>query len=345
VSHKVSDEVWAHASTRVRTTPLIVLLRMADAANDGRMMWESMPTIAKRTGLTDRAVRKAVRELEDLRIVEAIPKDEAPAEASKYRSYVRRIRPVDDWLFGDLEDDNPEPGSALNPEPGSVTGGNPEPGSPNPYYLTRSNKETVETTSLQGAHRAPNDEPDADNTRPGRKGWDAVQPLRGPGGRRKSRKQEAEEAALAEKELDPAYVVAQALATGYPGDIPYADLPASEPDLAPPVRRGRKPRSKRPSERLTDFFEREALRVGTAVPGATNKAALGRNLQRWMDEGAEYNTISRMITEYWSESWQRSEADPAWKDFQNQRGLLTQRLGKQTQAAQSEIDRHDENAW
>jgi hypothetical protein len=205
------------------------------------------------------------------------------------------------------------------------------------YLTTSSSKEIEETTSLLGARRAEEETP----TRPGSKGWGAVKPVYRP--KKKSRKQQAEEAALAEKELDPAYVVAQALGGDDSEAAQEARLPASDDDLAPPVRQPRKPRSKRPCERLAEYFEREARRVGSEVPGTTNRAALARNLQRWLDEGAEYSTVSQMIGTYWSESWRRSDADPAWKDFQNQRGLLTQRLKKVENSM--EKHRHDESFW
>jgi hypothetical protein len=344
VSHKVNDEVWAHASTRVRTTPLVVLLRMADASNDDRMMWESMPTIARRTGLTDRAVRKAVRELEELCIVESIPKDRAPAEASKYRSYVRRIRPVEDWMFADLEDDNPERGSALNPERGSVTGGNPERGSSNPsnQLVVR---EIEETTSLPPRRAARSrSEEDEEASRPGGKGWGAVvAPKRG--GRKKSRKQQAEEAAQAERELDPAFVVARSLDENTPSFTLYGDLPASDDDVAPPVRRPHERRSTRPSEVLASFFDKRAQEVGHPVPGATNIGALTGNFGRWMREGTSKEEITKMIITYWSPSWQRSENVPAWKDFLAARGLLVQRRGKAEVADQVEANRFNEEYW
>jgi hypothetical protein len=180
------------------------------------------------------------------------------------------------------------------------------------------------------------------STRPGARGWDAVaSPRRG--GRKKTRKQQAEEAALAEKELDPAYVVAQALGEEDSGSSQDARLPASDDDLAPPVRRPREKRSRRPSEELAEFFGKRAEEVGHPVPGATNLGALTGQFGRWMAQGLERETIRQMIITYWSSSWNRSENHPAWKDFLAARGLLTERLGKAENTM--EKHRHDESFW
>jgi hypothetical protein len=179
-------------------------------------------------------------------------------------------------------------------------------------------------------------------SRPGARGWDAVAAPRR-GGRKKTRKQQAEEAALAEKELDPAYVVAQALGEEDPGSSPAGRLPASDDDLAPPVRRPREKRSKRPSEELAEFFGKRAEEVGHPVPGATNLRALTGQFGRWMAQGLERETIRQMIITYWSVSWSRSENHPAWKDFLGARGLLTERLGKAENAM--EKHRHDVSYW
>lgn len=335
---------------KTRLAGRLVLLALADAASDdSRMCWESVGTIASKANIKERQTYNVLKDLEDRRIVARVPDGEKPPEALRYKSVVRRILPVEEWLPEAEKGADPAPARNAGEEETSCDVPTPADPAflapcttvhPTHNYLT-GNREIEETTSLLGAQRADEDP----HTRPGSKGWEAVRPLRGPGGRKKSRREQVQDQQQAELELDPAYVVAQALASGYPGEVTTASVAAELNDLAPPVRQGRKPRSKRPTERLAEFFEREARRVGSNVPGSTNKAALGRNLQRWLDEGAEYRTISRMIEEYWSESWQRSDADPAWKDFQNQRGLLTKRLGQQTQASQSEQDRYNEDAW
>jgi hypothetical protein len=202
-----------------------------------------------------------------------------------------------------------------------------------------SSREDKETSSLTGV-TARVDTP----SRPGSKGWDAVR-TRSSGPKRKSRRQEALAAAEAERELDPAHIVAEALASGYPGDIPSDPLPASDGDLAPPVRRRRAERSKGPAEKLADYFGREALRVQPSVPGATNKSALASQFAAWKRAGTDYKIINTMIGTYWSDGFARSETQPAWQDFLNVRGLLTNRETKRAKVDEIEANRNNEDYW
>jgi hypothetical protein len=215
-----------------------------------------------------------------------------------------------------------------------------------PNYLT-SNREVVNEKTTSSPPRRPArsdpDEVEDTSTRPGGKGWDAVRPVYKP--RKKSRKQEALERAQAEKELDPAYVVSQAMGGGDPGESLAARLPASDDDLAPPVQRTPKKRSKRPSEELAAFFETRAKDVGHPVPGPVNLGALSSNFGRWMAQGTEREEIRQMILTYWSSSWSRSENHPAWKDFLAARGLLTQRLGNTEKVDEVENNRFNEDYW
>jgi hypothetical protein len=205
--------------------------------------------------------------------------------------------------------------------------------SPNPNNQPRSNRDT---SYLQG------DALGEDPPKPGSKGWGAVAaPKRG--GRKKSRKQEALEREQAERELDPAYVVSQALDAEDPGESLAARVPASDDDLAPPVQRSRKARSVRPSEALALFFDQRAKDVGHPVPGAANLSALTGNFGRWMAQGTGRDEIRQMIITYWSVSWQRSDNVVAWKDFLAARGLLAQRLGKA--ASVMEDNRFNEDYW
>lgn len=324
----IMSEVFVHSDTRLATR--LVLLALADAANDShRMCWESVDTIASKARVSRRQTFTALAELAKRHVIEDVPEDDQPLAARRYKTAVRRILPVAEWM------PEPEKGAESAPVEGGAESARVSKFSPNP------NNPIVEIEVLRtsGAHSAPIE----DNHRPGARGWDAVQPLRRGG--RKSKKQEALERAQAELELDPAYIAAQTLADDAPAAPLAARLPASDDDLAQPDQRARKPRSKSQAERLADGFARWAKQVGHAVPGSTNKAALTRNLRRWMTEGAEYQDIVRMIETYWSPTWQRSDNTEAWKDFQNQRGALTQRLGKVAQAKQAEDNRYDESAW
>lgn len=320
------SEVFTQSDTRLATR--LVLLALADAANDShRMCWESVDTIATKARVSRRQVFTALANLEERRVIEHVPDSEKPAEAERYKSVVRRVLPVSEWL--------PEPtkGAESAPPVRGAESAQVSKFSPNPNNQPRSNRDT---SYLQGV--ALGEEP----PKPGSKGWGAVAaPKRG--GRKKSRKQEALEREQAERELDPAYVVSLALDAEDPGESLAARVPASDDDLAPAVQRGRKPRSKRPSEELAEFFDHRSQEVGHPVPGATNLGALTGTFGRWMAQGSEREEIRRMIITYWSSSWQRSDNVVAWKDFLAARGLLTQRLGKAASAM--EDNRFNEDYW
>jgi hypothetical protein len=332
----IMSEVFTQSDTRLATR--LVLLALADAANDShRMCWESVDTIAAKARVSRRQVFTALATLEERRVVEHVPDAEKPAEAERYKSVVRRVLPVSEWL--------PEPSKGAESAPLSEGAESAQVSkfSPNPNNQLEV-RDIEETTFLPPRRSARSNPGEAEEipVRPGARGWNAVAaPKRG--GRKKTRKQQAEEAALAEKELDPAYVVAQTLGEEDPGSSPAGRLPASDDDLAPPVRRPREKRSKRPSEELAEFFGKRAEEVGHPVPGATNLSALYGNFGRWMAQGLERETIRQMIITYWSSSWNRSENHPAWKDFLGARGLLTERLGKVDNTM--EKHRHDESFW
>ncbi|RZU35949.1 hypothetical protein EV284_3432 [Streptomyces sp. BK022] len=326
------SEVFTHSNTRLATR--LVLLALADAANDThRMCWESADTIAGKARVSKRQAYVSLAALEKDGIVEHVPEDQIPLEALRYKSVVRRIKPVSEWPESA---DSAPPESADSAPPVSKF-------SPNPNNQLEV-RDIEETSFLPPRRSARSDPGEAEEipARPGGKGWDAVRAPR-QGGRKKTKKQAAIEAAQAELELDPAYVVAQALGEEDAGSVQDGRLPASDDDLAPPVRRPREKRSLRPSEVLASFFEKRALEVGHPVPGAVNLGALAGNFGRWMKEGVRYEEITKMIITYWSVSWNRSENVPAWKDFLAARGLLTERLGKAENAM--EKHRHDEDYW
>jgi hypothetical protein len=338
-------QLEVYRSKHTRLAARLVLLAMADAANDThRMCWESVGTIASKANIGERQTYNVLRDLEERRIVERVPDEEKPPEALRYKSVVRRIRPVEDWLEeaaqAEVDMQNLQ-GPNQDKAPLQTLQGAEFSSNPNNQLEVRD----IEETSFLPPRRSARSDPggaEEISIRPGAKGWDAVRAPR-KGGRKKTRKQVAEEAALAEKELDPAYVVAQALGEGDPGGSPAGRLPASDGDLAPPVQRPREKRSRRPSEELAEFFGKRAEEVGHPVPGATNLQALSGQFGRWMREGLERQVIRQMIITYWSVSWNRSENIVAWKDFLGARGLLTERLGK----AESDMEkhRHDESYW
>ncbi|MFE2100855.1 helix-turn-helix domain-containing protein [Streptomyces sp. NPDC059468] len=330
----IMSEVFTHSNTRLATR--LVLLALADAANDThRMCWESADTIAGKARVSKRQAYVSLASLEKDGIVEHVPEDQIPLEALRYKSVVRRIKPVSEWPesadSAPLESaDSAPPVSKFSPNP-------------NNQLEVRDIEETSSLPPRRSARSHPG-EAEEIPARPGAKGWDAVRAPR-KGGRKKTKKQEAIERAQAELELDPAYVVAQVLGEEDAGDGLAASLPAADDDLAPPIRQPREKRSLRPSEVLASFFEKRAQEVGHPVPGAVNLGALTGNFGRWMKEGARYEDITKMIITYWSASWQRSENVPAWKDFLAQRGLLTGRQANAEKANEMEAHRHDEGYW
>jgi hypothetical protein len=343
-------------SKHTRLASRLVLLAMADAADDDfRMCWLSVPTIASKANIKERQTYNVLRDLEERHIIAAVPDEERPPESLRYKSAVRRILPVEEWIPEPEKGARTTPANNAGVSEGSCDITTPkDPANfapctgvhPTPNYLTSTTREIEETTSLPPRQSARSDLYDAEETpRPGAKGWNAVRPLRGPGGKRKSRKQEALEQEQAERELDPAYVVSQAIGDSDPGESLAARLPASDDDLAPPVRRTPKKRSKRPSEELAEFFDHRAGEVGHPVPGSTNLGALTGTFGRWMAQGLGREEVRQMIITYWSTSWQRSDNVVAWKDFLAARGLLTQRLGKADKVDEVENNRFNEDYW
>lgn len=64
MSFKVTNWVWARSESR--NGARLVMLALADRADDNGCAWPSVDDLAERTRLTPRAVRKCVRELVDL---------------------------------------------------------------------------------------------------------------------------------------------------------------------------------------------------------------------------------------------------------------------------------------
>ncbi|MFF1701317.1 helix-turn-helix domain-containing protein [Streptomyces sp. NPDC058252] len=333
----IMSEVFVYSDTRLATR--LVLLALADAANDShRMCWESAETIAGKARVSKRQAYVSLAALEKDGIVEHVPDDEAPLESLRYKSVVRRIKPVAEWPVASDSADSASPSSADSAHPVSKFSPNP-----NNQLQVEVIEETTSLPPRQSARYEPEEAKEV-SMRPGGKGWDAVRPVR-TGGRKKTRKQIAEEAAQAERELDPAYVVAQSLGEDAPENGQDGPLPASEDLPAPTSQRSRKPRSLRPSEVLASFFDKRAQAVGHPVPGATNFGALSANFGRWMTQGTDKDEIRQMIITYWSSSWQRSENVVAWKDFLAQRGLLTGRAAKVEKVNEMEKHRYDEDYW
>ena len=95
-------EVWA--SAEVEGSELLVLLALADFANDDGSCWPSVATVAKKSRLTERGTRGIIRRLEKQGLVSTVISTGGAGHSSKYRVIA-----------------NPEPASGLginNPERG-----------------------------------------------------------------------------------------------------------------------------------------------------------------------------------------------------------------------------------
>ena len=64
---------WAWQQRRISTTQKIVLLSMADRAGEDHTCWPSLARLCADTGLSDRAVQKAMTDLEALGLVRRLP--------------------------------------------------------------------------------------------------------------------------------------------------------------------------------------------------------------------------------------------------------------------------------
>lgn len=64
---------WAWQQRHITTTQKIVLLSMADRAGEDHTCWPSLARLCADTGLSDRAVQKAMRDLEGLGLVRRLP--------------------------------------------------------------------------------------------------------------------------------------------------------------------------------------------------------------------------------------------------------------------------------
>jgi len=67
MSNKVSDLAWQQT---LRTTTKFVLIALSDHADKDGWCWPGKPLLAKKCGLTERAVQKALVELEDQGLIE-----------------------------------------------------------------------------------------------------------------------------------------------------------------------------------------------------------------------------------------------------------------------------------
>ncbi len=111
MSIKLMSAVWERSD--ISSTQKLVLLALADWANDDGLCWPSIDRLALKTSLTSRGVQKAIRSLEDAGFVR---RDEVAGKGNKY------------WITAPLNDVHPR--TTFTP-PLNVVHPTPEPRSPN----------------------------------------------------------------------------------------------------------------------------------------------------------------------------------------------------------------------
>lgn len=100
MSVEVMACVWR--SSRQKGGKLLVLLAMADFANDEGLCWPSVATLAKKARLSDRQAQRALRELEsdgEVALVKAGGRENGRARASVYRVVGQNVTQPDGRHF------------------------------------------------------------------------------------------------------------------------------------------------------------------------------------------------------------------------------------------------------
>lgn len=82
MSIRVTTAVWAHAPKTLSATARLVLLALADSANDNAVCWPSVPGLADRVGTSERAVQRALGELDRTGQIQREPR---PGRNTLYR--------------------------------------------------------------------------------------------------------------------------------------------------------------------------------------------------------------------------------------------------------------------
>lgn len=111
MSIKLMSSVWEIET--LSATHKLVMLALADWANDDGLCWPSINRLSIKTSLTERGVQKAIRALEDMGLVR---RDEVIGKGNKY------------WLMTPPNDVHPR--TTFTPPP-NVVHPTPEPRSPN----------------------------------------------------------------------------------------------------------------------------------------------------------------------------------------------------------------------
>jgi hypothetical protein len=105
----VTSQVWKNAP--VDGSALLVLLALADFADDDGVCWPAVCTIAQKARISERSAQRSIRKMADDGLIE-IDDNAGPKGANRYR-----VKPVTDWPKSDEEpaESEPEGGDNLAP--------------------------------------------------------------------------------------------------------------------------------------------------------------------------------------------------------------------------------------
>lgn len=79
MSIRIMTNVWERSD--INPTQKLVLLALADWANDEGLCWPSINRLASKTGIAGRSVQRVIRQLEDLGLV---CREEVTGKGNKY---------------------------------------------------------------------------------------------------------------------------------------------------------------------------------------------------------------------------------------------------------------------
>ena len=109
MSIKIMSQVWEHAD--VSDTDLLLLLAMADFANDDCTCWPSIETLAKRIRKTTRSVTRSVNSLEKKGLIQVLVRG-AGRQSSRYKIIVSAFQNNQE-----TRGDNLSPVTPMSPQP------------------------------------------------------------------------------------------------------------------------------------------------------------------------------------------------------------------------------------
>lgn len=333
MSRAIENEVWDYAPEELTASAFIILLVFADAAGqDHRMAWPGVESLRKKGRMSRRNVFYCLVQLKKLGILEDVPKDEWPREAHLYESVVRRIRPREVWGMEPDPDHEPDPDGAprAHIRPVSATD------APRKRVTSRrkgSGELPVVEVVPPAAEVVTKYTGKVQLVHPNQSSFRALEepsalPSRRSGRRGPSKRQEAEQRAAAELELDPASVLGMDTRT--------------EP--APRTRNGRRRPGPDTSMGLALEFQSALRKIPDSAwgPSPVNLKALAKNFSDWQRDGVTIPQIRAAINDFVADPGLRNPRKVAWIDFLAHRNLLLDRARVEVEAEAAE---NDPNYW